>query len=179
MHETPEGETIRIVDITPETLARLEALHLAEVGGFNDLGLDPRRPVAEDAFVDGRMRTDRRGVFYIERKADGAIVGSIQYNRVSYGPGDDSRAWMIGIGLFSEARGQGIGTEAQRIFADWLFETTDTNRVEASTDIENIAEARSLEKAGFTREGVVRGAQFRDGAFHDLVLFGRLRSDPR
>ena len=179
MDETPESETIRIVDITPETLARLEELHVVEAGGFNDLGLDPRRPVLEDAFVDGRMRTDRRGVFFIERKADGAIVGSIQYNRVSYGPADDSRAWMIGIGLFPEARGQGIGTEAQRLFTTWLFETTDVNRVEASTDVENIAEARSLEKAGFTREGIVRGAQFRAGAYHDLVVFAKLRSDPR
>jgi RimJ/RimL family protein N-acetyltransferase len=179
MHETPEGETIRIVDITPATLPRLEELHVAEVGGFNDLGLDPLRPVPEDAFVDGRMRTDVRGVFFIERKADGAIVGSIQYNRVSYGPADDSRAWMIGIGLFPEARGQGIGTEAQRLFAAWLFDTTDVNRVEASTDVENIAEARSLEKAGFTREGIVRGAQFRAGAYHDLVLFATIRSDPR
>jgi RimJ/RimL family protein N-acetyltransferase len=54
-----------------------------------------------------------------------------------------------------------------------------SNRVEASTDIENAAEARALEKAGFRREGVVRGAQFRAGAYHDLVLFGKLRSDPR
>ena len=178
MHETPEGETIRIVDVTPETLPLLQELKGAESGGFNDFGLGVQPP-AEDAFVDGRMRGDRRGVFFIERKADGATVGSIQYNRVSYGPGDASRAWMIGIELAPEARGQGIGTEAQRLFAAWLFETTDANRVEASTDVENLAEARSLEKAGFTREGVARGAQFRAGAYHDLVVFAKLRSDPR
>jgi RimJ/RimL family protein N-acetyltransferase len=178
MHETPEGETIRIVDVTPDTLPRLEELRLAEAGGFNDFGLGVQ-PLPDDAFVDGRMRNDRRGVFFIERKSDGATIGSIQYNRVAYGPGDASKAWMIGIEVRADARGEGIGTEAQRLFTAWLFDTTDVNRVEASTDVENLAEARSLEKAGFTREGIVRGAQFRAGTYHDLVLFGKLRSDPR
>jgi RimJ/RimL family protein N-acetyltransferase len=49
--------------------------------------------------------------------------------------------------------------------------------VEASTDVENLAEQRALERAGFTREGVLRHAQFRDGGFRDLVLYSRLRGD--
>jgi RimJ/RimL family protein N-acetyltransferase len=35
----------------------------------------------------------------------------------------------------------------------------------------------SLEKAGFRREGVARGSQFRAGSFHDLVTYARLRDD--
>jgi RimJ/RimL family protein N-acetyltransferase len=34
-----------------------------------------------------------------------------------------------------------------------------------------------LEKAGFARDGVIRGSQFRAGAYHDLVIYSRLRSD--
>jgi RimJ/RimL family protein N-acetyltransferase len=51
------------------------------------------------------------------------------------------------------------------------------HRVEASTDVSNLAEQRSLEKAGLRREGVTRGAQFRAGAYHDLVVFALLRDD--
>ncbi|MEO6713505.1 MAG: GNAT family protein, partial [Mycobacteriales bacterium] len=58
-----------------------------------------------------------------------------------------------------------------------LFATTDVFRIEASTDVENVAEQRSLERAGFTREGVLRRAQFRSGAYHDIVLYSRLRTD--
>ena len=43
------------------------------------------------------------------------------------------------------------------------------------TDIENEAEQRSLEKAGFAREGVLRGSQYRAGGWHDLVVFARIR----
>jgi len=69
---------------------------------------------------------------------------------------------------------------APRPSASWppyLFETTEVNRVEASTDVENLAEQRSLEKAGFRREGIQRGSQFRAGAYHDLVVYSRLRND--
>jgi RimJ/RimL family protein N-acetyltransferase len=51
------------------------------------------------------------------------------------------------------------------------------NRVEAQTDAANVAEQRSLEKAGFVREGVARGAQFRAGRYRDLVTFSRVRAD--
>jgi RimJ/RimL family protein N-acetyltransferase len=51
------------------------------------------------------------------------------------------------------------------------------NRVEAETEITNIAEQRALEKAGFTREGVRRGAIFRQGQWHDDVLYSLLRHE--
>jgi RimJ/RimL family protein N-acetyltransferase len=40
-------------------------------------------------------------------------------------------------------------------------------------DLGTLAEQR----AGFTREGILRHAQFRDDGFHDLVLYSRLRGD--
>jgi RimJ/RimL family protein N-acetyltransferase len=174
----PSGAAVRLVDVTPTDVPLLEELRRGEAGGFNDLGQE-RKAIEPDAWVDGRLRNDRRGTFFVERTSDGAIVGTIGYHRVTYGPDQDSRAWNIGIELVPEGRGLGLGTEAQRILAAWLFDTTSVNRVEASTDVENAAEARSLEKAGFTREGITRGAQYRAGAHHDLVVFSKLRSDPR
>ena len=85
---------------------------------------------------------------------------------------------MLGIAIAPEARGQGVGSRAQRLVADYLFSETLTHRVEASTDVENLAEQGALKNAGFTREGVIRGAQWRSGAWHDMVLYGRLRNDP-
>jgi hypothetical protein len=43
--------------------------------------------------------------------------------------------------------------------------------------IERIQDGR-LEKAGYVREGTLRGAQYRAGAYHDLVYYSRLRRDP-
>ncbi len=118
-------------------------------------------------------------MLWIEPLDGGEPLGTVQYRRIAYGPNPESMGWDIGIDLLASVRGQGYGAEAQRLLADWLFDTTNVNRVEAQTDIENVAEARALEKAGFTRDGVLRGAQFRAGAYHDLVVFSRIRSDPR
>ena len=85
--------------------------------------------------------------------------------------------WSVGISLLPAARGRGAGSRAQRLLADYLFLHTTVNRVEASTDIDNVAEQRSLEKAGFTREGVLRGWQWRQGAWRDMVMYSRLRGD--
>jgi RimJ/RimL family protein N-acetyltransferase len=59
----------------------------------------------------------------------------------------------------------------------YLFASTNLHRLEAGTDLENMAEQRALEKAGFAREGVVRQSQYRDGRYRDMVMFSRLRTD--
>lgn len=78
-----------------------------------------------------------------------------------------------------DCRGRGIGSRAQALLADELLATSDANRVEADTDVENIPEQRPLEKAGFIREGVLRGAQWRNGAWHDQVVYSRLCQEER
>jgi RimJ/RimL family protein N-acetyltransferase len=108
---------------------------------------------------------------------DGTPIGSVSWFVVPYGPNERSRAWNIGIALLPEHRGRGYGSLAQAMLADHLFAHTAANRVEAATDVANIAEQRALERAGFRREGVLRGAQHRNGAWRDLVLYARLRDD--
>jgi RimJ/RimL family protein N-acetyltransferase len=109
--------------------------------------------------------------------ADGVVVGDMSWHAEWYGPTAGSRALNIGIALTAESRGRGVGSRAQRLLAEHLFATTDVTRVEASTDVENIAEQRALEKAGFTREGVLRSAQARADGLHDLVVYSILRED--
>jgi RimJ/RimL family protein N-acetyltransferase len=89
-----------------------------------------------------------------------------------------SHCWVLGIGLFPEARGHGYGTQAQRLLVRYLFAHTTVHRIEATTETGNIAEQKALEKAGFRREGVLRGIRWRDGAWRDEVLYSILRTDP-
>jgi RimJ/RimL family protein N-acetyltransferase len=170
---------IRLRDITLDDADLLDtwSAEPAAAGDFNDFG-GTREPVDRVALAQGPPRSERNGRLMVERLADGRPIGSVSWHVVGYGPNAESSAWNIGISLLPDARGQGYGTEAQALLAAYLFETTGVNRVEASTDVENHAEQRSLEKAGFRREGVVRGAQYRAGGYHDLVTYARLRDDP-
>jgi RimJ/RimL family protein N-acetyltransferase len=88
-----------------------------------------------------------------------------------------SHCWNIGIVLAPDARGRGHGVGAQRLLVEYLFAHTLVNRVEAATEVTNVAEQRCLERAGFAREGVLRGYGFRNGEWRDGVLYSILRAD--
>lgn len=103
-------------------------------------------------------------------------AGLVSYQRRFHGT--QASCWEIGIALLPEWRGRGIGWRAQAIFCSYLFENTPVQRIEAATHAENASEQRSLEKAGFTLEGVIRAAEFRAGEWRDCYLYSRLRTDP-
>jgi len=88
-----------------------------------------------------------------------------------------SFCWSMGIALLPEARGHGYGTDAQRQLVRYLFAHTQVNRIEAGTNVANIAEQRALEKVGFTREGIMRGAGFQGGRWQDGVIYSVLRAE--
>ena len=188
MDESPRSERLRLRFVTRAESPLLRSRYAHDPGGFNDFGQtasaaasaaasEGRHSSSSEPPPSGELRDANSGVLWVERIEGGDPVGTIEYHRVMYGPNAESAAWMIGIDLHVEGRGQGYGAEAQRLLADWLFEKTTANRVEAQTDIENVAEVRALEKAGFTRDGILRGAQFRAGAYHDLIVYSRLRAD--
>lgn len=108
---------------------------------------------------------------------DDRPIGTVSWHPVLFGPNLGSQVLEIGISLRPAARGQGHGTRAQGMLARLLFTTTAVHRVQASTDVTNVAEQRALQHAGFSREGVLRGAQWRAGDWHDLVSYARLRGD--
>lgn len=109
---------------------------------------------------------------------DGRLLGDVGWRAVQQGPTAACRAINVGITLLPEHRGQGYGSAAQAALAAYLFATTTVERLEAGTDVANLAEQRALQRAGFQREGMLRHAQFRAGAWRDVVLFSRLRADP-
>ena len=173
------GAKVRLRDVTLDDADLLDAWAADPVarGEFNDFGLAPH-VVDREALARGPYRNERNGQLVVERLTDGRPIGTVGWHLERYGPNDESGAWNIGISLIPEGRGQGLGSEAQRLLADFLFATTLIDRVEASTDVDNVAEQRSLEKGGFIREATLRGVQFRAGARHDLINYARLRTDP-
>lgn len=102
-------------------------------------------------------------------------IGTVSWLKVAHGP-PPSWCWNMGISLLPEHRGRGLGTQAQQRLVEYLFSVSDAVRIEAGTLVDNVAEQRALERAGFEREGVLRSAQYLDGAWRDVVVFSRLRN---
>jgi RimJ/RimL family protein N-acetyltransferase len=126
-------------------------------------------------FAEG-MTSEEGGSLAVETP-EGTLAGGVSWFSVPHGPTAACRALNIGISLLPGQRGRGYGAAAQHALAEYLFATTLVERIEAETDVANVAEQRALERAGFTREGVLRHAQFHVGQWRDTVLYSVLRAE--
>ena len=136
------------------------------------LSFVPQPYTEEDArfYVQECIGTaDDRKPFAITDAETGEVIGSIdmRINRMQTG--------HIGYWLAAEARGRGLTTAALRALSRWAIEELGLGRVELVTDPDNVVSQRVAEKAGFTREGILRSILLnRDGSRSDGVMFSLL-----
>ena len=108
-----DAPRVRLRDIT---LADADLLEMAP-GTTRDRSSttseEPPSPLPRDVLANGPLRNDRNGMLVVERIEDGVPIGTVGWHLVHYGPGPQSEAWNFGIELRPEARGQGLGAEAQ------------------------------------------------------------------
>jgi ribosomal-protein-alanine N-acetyltransferase len=91
-----------------------------------------------------------------------------------------NREWnscIIRYDLKVDARGQGYMQEALRCAIVWAFANMKLNRIEAQIHPNNRASVLLVEKLGFVREGIVRKAGYWDEQYHDLCIYGLLKSE--
>ena len=158
-------ETVRIRPVIEAELDLLSLLYEdpdeASPYGFfgyqNPGGL--RRGFAEKGFISedhGRLAVVLGGA-----GETGEFIGEVSWHKAQTGP--SSFSWNIGIGLLAKARGQGYGTRAQRLLAEYLFAHTQVNRIAAETEVDNL--------------GTLRGSCFRAGRWRDMASYSILRAD--
>lgn len=140
-------------------------------GDFQAYGfrVDVARELERRWHEDGLMGGDRSFLSVVQQAELAGWVTWRQFDR--------SAALEIGIALFEPFRGRGVGTAAQGLLVDYLFANTPVHRLQAGTEVGNIAEERALERAGFKKEGVLRGLHFRAGEWRDSTIYARLRTD--
>ena len=71
------------------------------------------------------------------------------------------------------------GTEAARLLIDYGFQQLNLHRISSSAFSFNERSIKLHKKLGFHEEGRLRQAMFKNGQYHDLVLFGILREEWR
>jgi RimJ/RimL family protein N-acetyltransferase len=60
---------------------------------------------------------------------------------------------------------------------DYLFLSRDLVRIQAHTDVNNLASQKVLVKVGFQKEGMIRKGAFIRGKWRDFYLFSILREE--
>jgi len=117
------------------------------------------------------------GWFVWAIEAGGELAGSIQATEE-----EDADYRHAGIDIFLSApfQGRGLGTDAVRTVARWLFEVRGHHRLTIDPAAANARAIRTYEKVGFRKVGVMR--QYERGVdrtFHDGLLMDMLRGELR
>ena len=100
-------------------------------------------------------------------------IGVIQVRQL--GITMDVVEWGFAIG--SEFWGTGVFQESARAVLAFTFAVLGTTRVEARSSVANGRGNGALQKLGATREAVLRKSFFRDGVYHDQVLWSIVSDD--
>jgi RimJ/RimL family protein N-acetyltransferase len=115
-----------------------------------------------------------RAPFAIVASGGGELLGSIALAHFAW----EHQRGEVGYWLGGRARGQGHATRAVRLICAWGFAALGLERIELQAAVGNPASQGVAERAGFTREAVLRSrwATF-GGERHDMVCFGLLAGD--
>jgi RimJ/RimL family protein N-acetyltransferase len=113
-----------------------------------------------------------RRAFAVRALPDRALAGGCEL-RVE----GDGRA-ALSYWTFPAFRGRGLATRAVRLVTAWAFAHLDVARVELLIEPDNHASLAVARRAGFTREGLLRGHTRVGDRRTDMVSWSRLASDP-
>jgi RimJ/RimL family protein N-acetyltransferase len=163
------GERVVLRALRPEELEVLAATLTPETSPPGALARLRRRIERSGRFLDGFLDL---GV-----EVDGELVGDISARQPAAAL--PAGVFELGIGLLEEHRGRGYGTDAIRVLTQHLFDALSAERVQASTDVENVAMRRVFLKLGFVEEGVLRGFMPTGDRRADYVLYGVTRDEWR
>ena len=170
-----DGETIRLRLVREDDLPALQAFDedIANRGDFYPLGVVPLPSLAA-RYGESGLWGPKEGLLVITDLEDREILGHIEFfETVAYL--DELELSYI---LYSaEHRGRGVVTEAVRMLTGYLFDRTKGNRIRLVIHPDNAASRRVAEKAGYTLEGVARGAWYHRGRNHDVEVWAVLRAE--
>ncbi|MGN6798817.1 MAG: GNAT family N-acetyltransferase [Gaiellaceae bacterium] len=83
----------------------------------------------------------------------------------------------LAVSVFPEARVRVVAAAALQLIGRWAMLECGFHRIEAEADIANVASRRTIENAGFMREGILRSHCETHGLRHDCEMFALVRAD--
>ena len=168
-----EGEKVRLRPVKPQDLKRFaEWLQDAEVRRWL-AALDEAPTLEEEIewYEDTRANPDN--VLWAIETMEGRLIGTCEL-RVT------PRAARAELGIAIQDKSQwnmGFGTDVVKLVLEYGFEDLELNRIELTTDEDNVRGRRCYEKCGFMEEGLLRQHRRVEGRFGNTVFMSVLREE--
>jgi ribosomal-protein-serine acetyltransferase len=105
---------------------------------------------------------------------NGEISGTVGLHVIDW----PNRNVSLGYWVSQHKQGRGIVTKSTRAVVDHCFQELDLHRVEIRCGLENHRSRAIPVRLGFREEGVLRHAQWLGDRFADMVIYGKLATDP-
>jgi RimJ/RimL family protein N-acetyltransferase len=151
-----------------DALALLSALATNEVARFITPPPDSVEAFEEFITVSRDQRAAGEAIcFAVVPEGYQAPVGVFQVRQLE--PRFRVAEW--GFALASEFWGEGLFSAAAPLLLDWLFETLETERLEARSALTNGRGNGALRKLGAAQEAVLRQSLLRNGEYLDQLLW--------
>ena len=126
-----------------------------------------------DQLRERRAAGSAIGLTVTEANGDELIAQTLLFN-LDWGEGIAE----LGFWAAPWSRGRGVTLRAVVLTSTWAIDGLGFGRVHALTRVDNAGAQAVLERAGFTREGVLRGIEPSSDGRLDQVSYSRLESDP-
>lgn len=121
-----------------------------------------------------RSESENGHYWFIKLNETGKVIGSFGVIDIDW----RRKNAEIGYGLSPDYWGKGYFSEALNLVLDFLFNEQDFYRISAKTQHDNAPSIRSLENAGFKKEGVMRDFYLSyNGKRHDAVILAILKPE--
>jgi L-phenylalanine/L-methionine N-acetyltransferase len=123
-----------------------------------------------------RLSVPDDGMYHLVSVVENRVIGMLTVHSFPHMP-RRRHAGAVGMGVHDAWQGRGVGTALMRAGVELADNWLNLSRLELEVFTDNEPGIRLYERFGFKREGVLRQYAFRDGAYADAYLMGRLRAE--
>lgn len=193
-----EGSRVRLRDWTPGDLPLYESWIMPPAHGGEHEWQRTDGPFYPNFTAEGaqnwlgKLRADvQSGDWPVPRQtaiiadaADDSFIGQVSWYHwepPSEDDGQGSRVMALrslGVSIYPPRYWSGgYGTEALKLWVGYLFDHSDSHRLDLETWSGNAGMCRVAEKLGFTEEARIRRARMVRGELYDRMIYGILREE--
>lgn len=168
-----EGEKVRLRPMHERDLPHFQRW-LADAEVRRWLAEMDKAPTLEEEYSwYERRRSDPDAVLWSIETLDGQLLGNTELRVATH-----ARRAELGISIHDKSQwNKGYGADAVRLVLEYAFDDADLNRVELTTDEDNVRGRRCYEKCGFVEEGLLRQHRIVQGRFGNTIMMSVLKNE--
>ena len=170
------GERLYLRPIEVEDGAAIARLNAAETETFMERGRLPTSPLRHEHWFSevSKHQPPEFILFAVCLLSDDSLIGTMELSEIDWlNRTAETGAWLYD----ARNRGQGYGPEAKYLLLEYAFDHLHLHALRSWVFELNTRSAAAVQRQGYRPAGRVKWDDFKNGAWHDALLFDVLRDE--